>query len=243
MQILQWLRSLVFTTQIYLMMLIMGILFFPWALISRQGAYTGVKTYCRWVRWSAHWMVGLKSEIRGNVPQGEVIIASKHQSFFDIIMIVSVVARPKFIMKSSLLWAPILGQYGLRIGCVPVNRGKRADAIKKMLHNVRDGRAPRGQLIIYPQGTRVPPGEHRPFKVGTYVLYNETAQTCVPASTNVGMFWPKYGIMRKKGLAIVEFLEPISPGLSQDLFMQKLETTIETQSNELMKKAGFHEGD
>ena len=239
MQLIQWLRSLVFTVQIYTMMVLMGVFFFPWALIHRQGAYTGVRTYCRWVRWTASWMVGLKSEVRGPIPQEEVLIAGKHQSFFDVILIVSVVPRPKFIMKSSLRWAPVLGQYAMRIGCMPVNRGKRTEAIKKMLVNVKSGTAPAGQLIIYPQGTRVAPGEHKPFKIGTYVLYSETKQACVPAATNVGLFWPKYGIMRQKGLAVVEFLDPILLGLSQDQFMEQLETTIETHSNRLMKDAGF----
>tara|TARA_B100001057_G_scaffold156318_1_gene156759 strand:- start:566 stop:1309 length:744 start_codon:yes stop_codon:yes gene_type:complete len=238
---LQWIRSFFFMLQMYLMMLIMGLLFFPWALVSRKGAYAGVKTYCRWVRWTASWMVGLRSKIRGKIPEGELLIAGKHQSFFDVIMIVSVVDRPKFIMKASLKWAPVLGQYGMRIGCVPVERGKRAEAIKYMMEEVKSGFAPAGQLIIYPQGTRVAPGDHVSYKVGTAVLYSETKQKCVPAATNVGVFWPRYGIYREKGTAVVEFLDPIEQGLEKDAFMSRLEEVIEMRSNELMKEAGFDE--
>ena len=84
-------------------------------------------------------MIGLKSEIRGTVPTDEVLVAAKHQSFFDIIMLVSVLPRPKFIMKKELKWAPILGWYAMRIGCVPVDRGKRGSAIEKMKQDVSNG--------------------------------------------------------------------------------------------------------
>ncbi len=235
----QWVRSFLFMLQMYFMMAFLAIFFTPWAIFDRQGAYSGVRTYCRWVRWTASWMVGLKTEVRGEVPSGEVLIASKHQSFLDIIMIVSVVKQPKFIMKASLKWAPILGWYGMRIGCVPVNRGKRSEAIRKMVADVKAGDAPAGQLIIYPQGTRVAPGAQVPYKVGSAVLYAETGQTCVPAATNVGVFWPRIGIYRKPGLAVVEFLDPVTPGLDKDTFLETLESVVEARSNELMAEAGF----
>ena len=187
-------------------------------------------------------MVGLKSEIRGEVPDGEVMVASKHQSFFDIIMIVSVLPRPKFIMKHTLKWAPILGYYAVRIGCVPVNRGKRGEAIKKMVADVAAGKQHPGQLVIYPQGTRVAPGVDRPYKIGTGVLYKELQQPCVPAATNVGVFWPRTGIYRKPGTAVVEFLPPIDPGAETDSFMKELETQVEAASDTLMAEAGFKAG-
>ena len=155
-------------------------------------------------------------------------------------MIVSAVKKPKFIMKSSLVWAPILGQYALRIGCVPVNRGKRSAAIRKMLNKVQLGTSPAGQLIIYPQGTRVAPGDEKSYKIGTGALYLETAQACVPAATNVGLFWPRHGVYRKPGVAVVEFLPKIEQGLNKEEFMRLLENTIENRSNELMRQAGFN---
>ncbi|MCU4652534.1 1-acyl-sn-glycerol-3-phosphate acyltransferase [Roseibacterium sp. SDUM158016] len=240
---IQWLRSLIFIGQMYLMMALMAVFFTPWALVDRRGAFAGVRTYTKWVRWTAAWMVGLKTEIRGTPPTGEVLIAAKHQSFLDIIMIVSVVPRPKFIMKQQLKWAPILGWYALRIGCVPVDRGKRAEAIRQMVEGVKKGTQLPGQLIIYPQGTRVAPGAAKPYKVGSAILYQETGQTCIPAATNVGVFWPRHGIYRKPGLAVVEFLPPIEPGMEQRDFMVRLETEVEAASNRLMKEAGFHAKD
>lgn len=233
----QWMRSLVFVVQMYAAMAVLGIVFFPWALLSTKGARMACLTWCRWARWTASWMVGLKSEIRGTPPTGEVLIASKHQSFFDIIMIFSSVPAAKFIMKRELLYAPVLGQYALRIGCVPVDRGKRGAAIAKMLKDVSQGAAEPGQLIIYPQGTRVAPGVHKPYKVGAALLYTQMAQPCVPAATNVGVFWPRRGIYRKPGTAVVEFLPIMAPGLGKDVFLKQLEAKIETASDALYREA------
>jgi 1-acyl-sn-glycerol-3-phosphate acyltransferase len=236
---LQWIRSLLFVGQMYLMMAVLAVFFTPLAVFSRTWVYRGVHTYCHWVRWTASWMVGLKSEIRGTVPTEEVLIASKHQSFFDIILIVSAVPKPKFIMKKVLKYAPILGWYALRLGCVPVDRGKRAEAIRQMMAGVKDGSAPAGQLIIYPQGTRVAWDAYKPYKIGINILYNETGQKVVPAATNVGVFWPRTGIYRKPGLAVVEFLDPIEQGMEPKPFMAHLEEVVEGRSKALMREAGF----
>jgi 1-acyl-sn-glycerol-3-phosphate acyltransferase len=198
-----------------------------------------VHLYADTVRWLAAVLVGLKSEVRGPVPEGEVIIASKHQSFFDIILIVSAVPRPKFIMKKELTWTPFVGFYAKAIGCIAVDRGKRGAAVKQMVADVKAGSARPGQLIIFPQGTRVAAGATKPYKIGIGALYKETSQPVVPAATNVGVFWKRHGIMRHPGLAVVEFLPAIEPGLATDAFMSQLEDVIETRSNALMQEAGF----
>jgi len=235
----RWILSLLFIAQMYLAMVIFALAYGPYAAISRKGAWAGIHAYCNWVRLTARLMVGLRSEIRGTVPMGEVLIASKHQSFFDIILICSVVPRPKFIMKKELKWTPLLGFYAWRIGCIPVDRGKKGRAIAEMKKAVAAGAAIPGQLIIYPQGTRVAPGTPMPYKVGTGLLYQQLAQPCIPAATNVGVFWPRHGIYRKPGLAVVEFLPEIHPGRSIADFMAELERRVETGSDALMAEAGF----
>ncbi len=237
---IQWLRSLAFIAQMYVAMLIFSIVFFPWAVVSPSGAHAACHTYSRWVFWTLRWMTGLKTEVRGTPPVGEVMIAAKHQSFLDIMLIYEAVPRGKFIMKRELMFAPLLGQYALRIGSVPVNRGKRGAAIAKMLADVKSGKQEGGQLIIYPQGTRVAPGVSKPYKVGTAALYEQLGQPCVPVATNVGVFWPRHGILRKPGLAVVEFLPEIPPGLPRDDFMTRLEAEVESASDRLMAEAGFH---
>ncbi|MFY9237794.1 MAG: lysophospholipid acyltransferase family protein [Roseovarius sp.] len=235
----QWLRSLIFVGQIYVMMPVIGLLYFPYALMSRKGAIAGCKAYTRWVTWSAVWMVGLRTEVRGTPPTGEVIVAAKHQSFLDIMLIFTALPAAKFIMKREILLTPVIGLYAMRLGCIAVDRGKRSQAIKKMVADVARGTAHPGQLIIYPQGTRIAPGVKAAYKVGTGVLYQELGQDCVPVATNVGVFWPRKGIMRRPGTAVVEFLPVIKAGLDKATFMETLESEVENASNDLMLESGF----
>ena len=237
MPVIQLLRSLVFNATIYVVMLVYAIIFLPFAIASRNGAVRACHEWCRFVIWAAGWMIGLRTEIRGTPPTDEVMVAAKHQSFFDIIVIYSAMPRPKFIMKRELMYAPLIGQYALRIGCVPVDRGKRGKAILQMKRDVESGRAEPGQLVIYPQGTRVAPDDYKPYKVGTGILYEQLGQPCVPAATNIGHFWPKRRFLRKPGIAVVEFLDPIEPGLPVGEFMPIIEENIETASKRLLSEA------
>ncbi|MFV2053890.1 lysophospholipid acyltransferase family protein [Aliiroseovarius sp. YM-037] len=244
---IQWLRSLVFIIQMYVMLGIIGLLGMPFAMINRKYAFVAIRLYCNWVRWTASWMVGLKSEIRGEVPTDGVIVAAKHQSFFDILLISSAVPRLRFIMKKELRWAPIIGQYAIWTDTIPVDRGKRGQAIKSMVRAVKTGTKEPSQLVIFPQGTRVAAGAKKPYKIGTAVLYEQTDQAVVPAATNVGVFWRRHGIMRRPGLAVVEFLPRIEQGLSTEAFMKRVEHDVETASDALMAEAGLqvehHEND
>jgi 1-acyl-sn-glycerol-3-phosphate acyltransferase len=236
---LQWLLSLIFIIQMYVAMLVVGVLYFPYALIKRDGALAACHAYCAWVLFSLRILTGMKTEIRGTPPTHPVLIAAKHQSFLDILMIFNAVPRGRFIMKKELTYAPVLGWFGLRIGCIPVDRGKRGAAITKMKADVKSGLLRPGQLIIYSQGTRVAPGVKAPYKAGTAALYLQMGQDCVPVATNVGVLWPKRGIMRKRGTAVVEFLPTIEPGLKGAAFMERLEREVETASDALMAEAGF----
>lgn len=237
---IQWVRSLLFNAYMYVAVLVFGLVYLIPAIRSPDGAVAACHGYCRHIRWAASWMIGLKVEYRGTPPTDEVMVAPKHQCFLDVLMIYGAVPRGKFIMKSILKYAPIVGQFGLRIGCIPVDRGKRGQAIRKMVADVKAGHAKPGQLIIYPQGTRIAPGVKAPYKIGTGALYRELGQPVVPVATNVGVFWPKRGVMRKKGTAVFEYLPRIEPGLEVEEFMARLESEIETASDRLNKEAGFH---
>ena len=236
---IRWVLSLIFIVQMYVAMAVVAIVFAPFALFSRDAAFKACHVYCAWVIWSLRILCGLRCEVRGTPPTDEAVVAAKHQSFLDILMIYHAVPRGKFIMKRELMWTPFLGQYARRIGCVPVDRGKRGAAITKMKADVMAGTAYPGQLIIYPQGTRVAPGVKKAYKVGTGLLYEQLGQPCVPVGTNVGVFWPKRSILRKPGLAVVEFLPVIAPGMAVPAFMAELEAAVEASSNRLMAEAGF----
>ena len=236
---LQYVLSFVFIVQMYVAMAVIGLLFLPWALVSPRGAYGACHSYARWVMWTARLLVGIRCEVRGTPPIDPVLIAAKHQSFLDILMIFSAIPRGRFVMKKELMWTPVLGQYARRIECIAVDRGKRGVAIKKMLADVKAGTIEGGQLIIYAQGTRVPPGEKRPYKIGTGAIYQDLGQDCVPVATNVGVLWPKRSMLRLPGVAVVDFLPRIPAGQPVPAFMAELERVVEARSDALMAEAGF----
>ena len=236
---LQWVRSILYIIQATVAMPIIGLLFAPWAMFSKRGAYTACKSYAGWCMWTASWLIGLRCEVRGPVPNGEVLVAAKHQSFLDIMMIFHALPRAKFIMKREILWTPVIGQYTKRMQMIAVDRGKRGKAISQMLADVDAGRIEPGQIVIYPQGTRVAPGAYLPYKVGTAVLYGQLEQPCIPVATNAGYFWPRRGLFRRPGVAVVEFLPAIAPGIEKEAFVKQLETTVEAASDALLAEAGW----
>lgn len=238
-QAIRWLLSLLFTVQMYLVLILLAVIFAVPALIWPGASFFWMQSFCRWTRFSAAILIGLRTEVRGEVPTGACIVASKHQAFLDSITLLSVLGAARFIMKKELSWIPIVGWHAVRMGCIPVDRGKRGKAISKMMADVKAGQAKPGQLIIYPQGTRVSPGTDMPYKTGTALLYGQLGQDCIPVATNVGVFWPRKGLAYKPGLAVIEFLPAIKPGLSNAAFMAELESRIEGASNRLLAEAGF----
>ena len=235
---MQLLRSVVFEALVYLTMGVLGILGAPFALWSVNGAYGVCRLYARVTFFFLRSIVGIRVEVRGEVPTGEVLVAAKHQSFLDILMIYEALPRAKFIMKKELKWAPFIGLYALRIGSTPVARGERGKAMKAMVDHAGGAAEPR-QLVIYPQGTRVAPGARLPFKVGAGVLYERMGTACVPVATNAGVLWGRRALVKHAGLAVVEFLPPIEPGLDVPQFMRRLESDVEAASDRLMRGAGF----
>lgn len=235
------LRSLVFEVLVYLTMAVLGILGAPFALWSVNGAYAVCRLYARVIFVLLRWIVGIRVAVRGPVPESDVLIAAKHQSFLDILVLFEALPRPKFIMKKELKWAPFIGLYALRIGSTPVARGERGKAMKAMVEHAGRPTEPR-QLVIYPQGTRVAPGARPPFKVGAGVLYERSGEPCVPAATNAGVFWGRRTLLKRPGLAVVEFLPEIPPGLPIPAFMARMEDAVEEASDRLMREAGFDPG-
>lgn len=237
--LIQYIRSVLFIFLMYLWMAVFGLACAPFAAVSRDKAFWTAKFYARSVVWLLRVLCRIRVEVRGKVPEGDVIVVSKHQSFLDVVVHMMLVPRVNFIMKRELLYAPVLGFYAKRLGVAPVRRGDKARAMKQMLADVENGNGAPTQLIIYPQGTRVPPGTHKPYKVGAGVLYEKLGKPCIPAATNAGVFWPKRGFYRKPGTVVMHYMPAMPAGLTLKQFMRRMEEVIETESNALMREAGF----
>ena len=235
-------RSLLFEFLIYVWMVVLGIICFPFALYSREMSYGIMRFYCRSVFFLARVILNLRVEIRGKVPTGPVIIASKHQSFLDVLMHFEAMPRARFVIKRELRWIPIFGFYALRIGSTPVARGKKGAAVKAMVNHVASEHVEDGQLVIYPQGTRVAPDADMPYKVGAGVIYDRMGQVCIPAAANTGYFWGRRALKKRSGTAVIEYLEPVPQGLAISEFMSIIKDRVETASHKLLQEARDADG-
>jgi 1-acyl-sn-glycerol-3-phosphate acyltransferase len=189
--------------------------------------------YSRHALWLLRVICGVRYEIRGEVPKGDVIVASKHQSFMDVIIHAATLDRVNFVMKQELKWTPIVGFYAARIGAAPIKRGAKGKAVKQMIQGASKMGGGQTQLVIYPQGTRVPPGQDRPYKVGAAILCDRMGKPCIPAATNAGVHWPKHSLMRKPGLVIVEYFPELPMEKSPQVFISKLKQIVDTASDRL----------
>jgi 1-acyl-sn-glycerol-3-phosphate acyltransferase len=233
---MQTLRSAMLTLLMYLLMGVFGLLGAPVVLWSRDWTRRWMKLYIRTVLALTRIICGLRIELRGQAPRQAVIVAAKHQSMLDVLILFNALPEPRFVMKRSLVWAPVFGLYALRIGCIWIKREKRGEA-STMMRRLQKTHSQTGQVVIYPQGTRVPPGTYKPYRRGAAMAYAEFGLPMVLAATNVGWFWPKKGITRRPGTAVLEFLETLPPGLPRAEVMQRMETSIEAASDRLGDEA------
>lgn len=230
------LRSAIFVVWMYGLMLVMGIVCAPFLLGPRSGVKACIRLYLTLTFGGLRLICGIRYEVRGreHLPRGGALIASKHQSMFETLAFWSILDDPAIILKKELAYLPIFGWYAMKLKNIKVDRAAGAKALRNMLKQARERASEGRQVVIFPQGTRLEPGEHDTYKPGVVGLYNAMKSPCVPVALNSGLYWPPHGFVRKPGLIIVEFLPAIAPGLSKDAFMTELQTRIETASDALL---------
>ncbi|HEY1430344.1 MAG TPA: lysophospholipid acyltransferase family protein [Stellaceae bacterium] len=183
-------------------------------------------------------IVGLRHEIRGldRVPRGGCVIAMKHQSAWDALVLPVVLGDPAVVVKRELLLLPFYGWYAARAGSIAIDRKAGAGALRQMLARARPVAAAGRPIVIFPEGTRVAPGERKPYQPGVAALYQALALPLVPAAVNSGLYWGRRSFVKRKGRIILEFLEPIPPGRTRPRLMAELERRIETASAALLRE-------
>ncbi len=233
------LRSAVFNVTFYA--LLVGMLLVGIPLIV--GPERFVKSYARlWGRVSMRLLesvCGIRVVYQGleHVPPGGLIIAAKHQSFLDVLVLLPIAPQFTYVMKRELSWIPLFGQLMRRGGMIAIDRTRGRTAMGELNMRVKRVVAAGQQLIIFPEGTRRPPGAEPAYKSGVAHLYAATGATCLPVALNSGLFWPRRSFLRHPGTLVVKILEPIGPGLEKSRFQARLQHDIETASNELLAEA------
>jgi 1-acyl-sn-glycerol-3-phosphate acyltransferase len=229
-------RSVVFNVLFYINLLVHFFVAIPTLAMPRRAILAVATFWGRTNLWLLRIVCGIKIEVRGigKIPQGPLIVASKHQSLWETFALLPLFRDPAFILKRELQWIPFFGWYAWKAGMIPVNRGKRSQALADMTVRARDELARNRQIVIFPEGTRRAPGAEPSYKYGVVYLYTETGVPCLPIALNSGLFWPRRSFLRYPGTVVVDVLDPIAPGLDKKAFAQRLEHGIETATARLI---------
>lgn len=212
----------------------------PFGLMSRGALMAAVLTYMRALRLTERWILGLDYRVVGmeNLPAGPCIVAAKHQSTWETMKLHLLIHDPSVVLKAELSKIPLWGWYAKRAGMISVERGAGGRAITSLVRAARERVAEGRSIVIFPQGTRVAPGEWRPYRSGVGALYAALDVPVVPMALNSGLFWGRRAVSKRGGTITVEFLPPIAPGLPQAELMARLERDLEAASDRLSAAAG-----
>jgi len=230
------LRSLIFVALFYVWSAAAAVLLSPLMLGPRSWTMTVMRVWAAGFTWLMRVVCDIRIEVRGreNLPKGAALVAAKHQCMFDALGALAIYPDACFVTKRELFAIPFFGWYTARAGMIAVDRGGHSKALRKMVADARQRMAEDRQLVIFPEGTRMAPGETGKYQPGVAALYRELGLPCTPVATNSGSHWPAHGFIRRPGVIVVEFLEPIPAGLSRALFMRTLEERIEPASAALL---------
>jgi 1-acyl-sn-glycerol-3-phosphate acyltransferase len=229
-------QSILFNILFYLNLVALLVAALITLALPRRAVLKMAELWGRTSVWLLRVVCGTKVELRGlqNIPEGALIVAAKHQSTWETFALLRLFDDFTFIVKRELMWIPIFGWCMWKGGMIPVDRGAGSQALTEMTaraqREIRSGR----QLIIFPEGTRRPPGAAPRYKFGVAHLYAEVGVPCVPVALNSGLFWPRRALLRLPGTIVVEFLPPIPPGLDKGVFLRRLQSDIETATARLI---------
>ena len=228
--------SLLFSLCFYIITALYVIIGSPLLLGPRSWAMAGLRAHARTCLWLLRVIVGLRYEIRGkeNLPQGAFLVAGKHQAPWETFALIPVFKDPATVQKAELFLIPFHGWFSKKFGMIGVKRSTGPAALRHLIKEAKDRVSKKREIIIFPEGTRMPVGNTPDYKPGILKLYQDLNVPCVPIALNSGLFWPRHSFMRYPGTIIVEILPPIAPGMDRKAFKEKLQNDIEAATRKLV---------
>ena len=232
-------RSAVYQGLFYLWTAALGLAYLPLLAAPRRIVLAAARLWCGGVLWLLRRCVRLTYEVRGGAdrPAGPALYAIKHQSAWETLVLMRLFPDPAVVIKKELFAVPLFGWQIWRLGMIPVDRKGAAAALRRMVALARkrleDGR----DVVVFPEGTRTPPGAARPYHPGIAALYRALDVPVVPVALDSGRYWGRREFVKRPGRIVVSFLAPIPPGLERAAFMATLRERIETETAALLAEA------
>jgi 1-acyl-sn-glycerol-3-phosphate acyltransferase len=229
-------RSLLFNALFYVNITVRMIVALPTILLPYAFLHGVLRRYASSTLWFLRVVCGTDVEWRGRerLPLGPCIVACKHQSLWETFALFMVLSDPTYVLKRELMWLPLFGWLATKARMIPIDRGSHAKALASMIAAARREAARGRQIVIFPEGTRRPPGAKPRYLPGVAFLYAELGLPCVPVALNSGLFWPRRSLRRYPGIVIAEVLDPIPPGLEKREFLARLQGMTEDATARLV---------
>jgi len=206
------LRSLVFTGFFLLWTFCYGVFFFLASLLLPfRGRFALVRAYAQSVLVVLRWTCRLDYRVEGreNLPAGNHVALIKHASSWETVAQMVLLPPQVWVLKRELLWLPVIGWGLVLLRSIAVNRSAGGSAVKSVLQQGRARLAEGKWVVIFPEGTRMPPGETRRYGVSGPLLAADSGRLIVPVAHDAGYFWPRRGLIKKPGVIRVVIGPPI----------------------------------
>lgn len=231
------LRSLAFAVVFIAWTLVLGIVYLPLLAGPRRTALVATRFWLDGSLALLRGICGLSYEVRGEIPQGAVLFAAKHQSTLETFAFRQILSDPAVILKRELLMIPIFGWYLWKTGVIAIDRSARTASLRSIVEGTAQARDQGRPVLIFPEGTRRKVGADPAYHAGIYKIHKDLDLPVHPIAVNTGLFWGRGSVLKRPGIAVIEFLPPIPTGLDRKTFMAELENRTETATARLIDEA------
>ena len=223
-------KKILFSLFFFSGIIFISLIFLPTIFLPKAVVLFGGKIMGYWTAFCLQIFLSTKIIIKGkeNIIQNKkFFIAASHQSMFETFFLQTIFNSPIFILKKELLMIPVFGWYLKKIGSISIKRNKTSKENLSFFDDIsKQVNSSDRPIIIFPQGTRLPPDDRTPFKKGSSRIYEELKISCQPIAINSGYTWPKKGTKKINTTLTISILKPIEPGLKKETFLQELQNTI-----------------
>jgi 1-acyl-sn-glycerol-3-phosphate acyltransferase len=197
----------------------------PVLLFARHRSLDLARAWVTAVLAGARIICGMRVEVTGrqHLPlQGPALIACQHQSAVDTLLWFTLLDAPSYVMKRELTRIPVFGALLVHAGMIPVDRGAGAGALRQLLAETARMASRGRQIVIFPQGTRVPPGETVPLQPGVAAVSRQTGLPVIPVALDSGRLWGRGFLHRLPGVIHVAILPPISAATPRRAMLESI---------------------
>ena len=208
-------RSLLFAAMFYPATVLWVLAGLVATLFGRRPTLAVVLSWVGVHHWLAEHVLGITSRVEGRLPSGPHLMAVKHQSMFETLEMVRLCNLPVIVMKQELADIPLFGFMTRRYGVIAVERSAGAKALRNLMAEAKEAIASGRPVIIFPEGTRVPPGEAPPLRPGFAGLYRALGLPVVPVAVDSGRLWGR-GFVKRSGTATFLVGETVPPDLKRE---------------------------